>query len=196
MPEHGDRPSNLEAVIQMITVPYQRTLVQLVRDTLNTVAPTLGGGGWERTIGDAIEQRLKALDPTIHCYCGRKSERPPHKNELLFDFISGVPIQYGSHETFLMQPLVVGESEAAKNLAVDFEKLLLVDALVYYFVFNDWVREHGDDLRFFREICNDRRRLTGLRGAKPSPAFILARYAAGTRTFEYGFIADSEVVPH
>lgn len=171
-----------------MNIPDQLKLAGLVYDALDTVAPRLGDGGWEMTIGDAISERLHDTYPEVECLYGRRvaDNRGQYAQESLFDFMAGLwEPNDRKRERYLKQALIVGECEAGINLGDDFDKLLVADSLVCFFAFQDWVNEHAEgDLDFFHRIAESRRQWVAQRGMHP-PTFIIASYSGTDRRFTY-----------
>jgi hypothetical protein len=103
--------------------------------------------------------------------------------EWLFDFVALlVEPADRERERYAVQPLVVGEVEWHNNLGLDFEKLMVVDALVCFFAFPKSVKEH--DVDYFVRLAEMRRRYVALRGTAPLPVFIIACYDPESRRFD------------
>jgi hypothetical protein len=82
-----------------------------------------------------------------------------------------------------MQALVIGEVEWHNDLGRDFEKLLVVDALVCFFAFPGWIKEHDAD--YFLQLAVKRRQYVAQRGTAPLPVFVIACYSRETRRFVF-----------
>lgn len=183
----------------MLTVPGQTELFHLVRESLNEVAPLVRGrtSGCAAKLAEILEERLAHIDKGIECLHG--SGRAPDRNEFMVDFLAGLwePPDRNS-QRFLMQPLIVGEIEWHNSLDKDFDKLLLANSLVCFFVFPETVKErlypNRDWLTFFQEKAQCRRKYALKRGINPPPAFVIARYSNDTATFTYRFAADAQVI--
>ena len=176
----------------MFSLQDQHALVQIVYDSLQEVVPTLTrNAGWIDLIGSAIKRRVISFDPRIECAYGKGRERSSDEREWLFDFLAGLwEPSDRTQERYLMQTIIVGEIECHSSLDKDFDKLLIADPLVAFFVFPDSIKpKHEDDLEFFHEVAKKRVDRAARRGVTPLPAFITARRSANEGVFTYRFAA-------
>lgn len=177
----------------MIVLPDQQMLVRYVREALDETAASVSGStnkppeGWTNSIGKAISQRLENKEQGIECAFGQRDalgrRKPEGAREWLFDFIAVlVEPRYGE-ERYTMQPLIVGEVEWNNNLGRDFEKLLVVDALVCFFAFPKRLAVTEHDADYFLALAVKRRQYVAHRSTAPLPVFIIACYDEERRSF-------------
>ena len=130
----------------MISLPDQQILVRHVCDALREVAASVPPNeskppqGWTNAIGDALHKRLDNAEQGIECAFGYRDALGNIKlesaREFRVDFVALlVDPADRERERYTVQPLVVGEVEWNDNLGKDFDKLMLVDALVCFFAF-------------------------------------------------------------
>jgi hypothetical protein len=127
----------------MIALPDSKILIQHIQDGLNTVSKRhsiseLTTGDWFPEIAREIASRVSG--PNIDCYARGKRRGDPavgcKGSEWLFDFCAVInDPELKEEDRFMAQAAIVGEVEWAKGgLDQDFEKLLIVDSLVCFFV--------------------------------------------------------------
>jgi hypothetical protein len=181
----------------MSSLPDQQTLVRHVCDALHETAASVSGDrhepsdGWTNCIGKAISDRLDSEEQGIECAFGGRDAfgrtKPEWVREWIFDF-SAVLVEpkNRNQERYAMQPLVIGEVEWQNNLGRDFEKLLVVDALVCFFAFPKrlGIKEHNSE--YFLALAKKRRQYVAKRGTAPLPVFIIACYDSESRSFDVG----------
>lgn len=178
----------------MIFLPDQQILVRHVCDALHEVAASVPRGaetpsdGWTNAIGEALYQRLDNTELGIECAFGHRDSLGQKKRESakewLFDFVALLVEPADRNQVrSTMQPLVVGEVEWHNNLLADFEKLMVVDALVCFFAFPKRLEiEHNVD--YFLSLAEQRRKYVASRGTTPLPVFIIACYDLDSRRFD------------
>jgi hypothetical protein len=163
----------------LIPVPTAETLLAHIRSALSEAA----ADGWNAlsfdAIASSIAKRVKDL-PHIYCYSGRPSKRPAgcDDSEWLFDF-TALLYEEPNGVRFLVQPAIVGEIEwnpSNKGTDEDFERLLMVDSIVCFFVCGASAKKNAcEKVKRYERIIRVRRKYSELRGTR-SPAFLLACY--------------------
>jgi hypothetical protein len=142
--------------------------------------------GWTNAIGEALDKRLGDAEKGIECAFGHKDARGHKKRESakewLFDFVA-LLVEPATGERCTLQPLIVGEVEWHNNLLLDFEKLMVVDALVCFFAFPKQLGIKEHDAEYFVRFAEKRRQYVALRGTAPLPVFIIASYDPDSRSF-------------
>jgi hypothetical protein len=189
--------------MDLLPLPDQSTLVRVVREALDDVANTAklktGYSGWASDIGDAIKRRLADLRYSgIECAYGGPERG--EDSELLFDFCALLYERADpkKEERYPMRTLIVGEIECHDGLRKDFEKLLVADPLVYFFVLPEKLRlrENMNALDFFQSVSERRLQYTARSGMTPPTAFIIASHSAINGEFEYRSSADPGALPN
>jgi len=171
-------------------LPDWRILVPLVVAALDEVAGGAGPFPNQNALFEALKRRLKELlSERVDCNFGRSRARG-YEREWLFDFCATINEKAAGpgtsdDEYYLKQTLVVGEVEAGGGLGTDFNKLLIVDSLVCFFAFPDWLGEHlpRNDLDFFEELA--RKRVHRAAGRGLNTAFVVSSYRGRSGKFEH-----------
>ena len=178
----------------MIELPDTRLLVAEILGALKDVAQLdeferRRRGNWTDAICGALEQRLSARIPDIECTFG--SQARGERREWLFDFIACACETSGKidnpGERYLSQAFVVGEIGFQGDPGHDLEKLFIVDSLVCFFVFPDWLPIESppdSNLDFFTGLAERRIHHVAARGATPPPVFVISRYSSPEREFQ------------
>jgi len=130
-------------------------------------------------IASAIAKRLKD-NPNIFCYSGKPASIPEGctGSEWLFHFCA-LAYKEPAGVRFLVQGAIVGEIEwCFEDAKTDegFEKLLIVDSIVCFFVCGVRSREQANEkLARYEKVVKIRQKYAALRGIRP-PSFLLACY--------------------
>jgi hypothetical protein len=140
-----------------LLLPDTNRLVRDVCDSLNEVARV--GYRLDKNptnqICTALKERLDRYQEGIESAFSRDGSKHEDERECLYDF-SGVVCepQDQNFERYTVQLVVAGEIEWTTNLSKDFENLMFADALVYFFAFPDWLREHRQvsDMNFYSSV--------------------------------------------
>jgi hypothetical protein len=161
---------------RLVKLPTEQTLMHQVNQALDEVSRSKWSNITHHAIASAIAKRLKK-NRNIQCF----SRTPRRKStvcdgtEFLFDFCA---LLYEKQDApFYVQALVVGETEwKARVTDDDFEKLLIVDSVVCFFVFEEDSDEKANKkLEKYEQVAELRREYAKRRGARP-PRFLLACY--------------------
>ncbi len=171
-----------------LLLPDTDRLVRDVCDSLNKVARA--GNRLDKNpanqICTALKERLDRYQEGIESAFGRGGAKHEDERECLYDF-SGVVCQPKdkNSERYTVQLVVAGEIEWTENLSKDFEKLMFADALVYFFAFPDWLREHRpvSDMDFYSSVAESRVNHMSVRGIIPTPVFVIGAYSGENREF-------------
>jgi hypothetical protein len=163
---------------ELVQLPTEHSLMLQVHEALDEVAAFDWCNITQDAIASAIAKRLKK-NPHIFCYGGKRHMIPSSCDgpEFLFDFCA---LLYEKTDAkFWVQALVVGETEwDRRGTDYDFEKLLIVDSIVCFFVFEEDSEEKADEkLKSYEEVVRVRREYAKMRSAHPS-RFLLACYVA------------------
>jgi hypothetical protein len=164
----------------------QSELVRAVRDVFAGVAALKyeAGrvqGGWTKAVCNALRQRLDGGEHGIECFY--QGDNKEDGGEFLFDFCAlSYALESQNTDCYTQQALIAGEVEEHRGLGRDFEKLLLSDALVCFFLFDESIKEHTQipDIDFYENLARKRRREVSDRGTTPPTAFIVACYSSGS----------------
>lgn len=180
----------------MITLPNTQLLIQNVRDALDAVAiqhssAAIRNKDWFRTIAREIAGRLKKQQPSLECYYNKGA--PPdcdgrEWNSLDFLALARDP-SLVNQDWLPMQAVVVGEVEIATDktdgINYDFEKLLIVDALLFFMVFKQYASDDAASQLSRLERASKRRQdYARLRGNVP-PSFLLSCWVDHASHFEH-----------
>lgn len=172
----------MEKELPLPALPSQETLVTSVRESLDKVASNPAqltlNAGWSDAIGNALKERLAG--PGIELNYGRDRRIREDQREWLFDVCVGLFAERDTEvERYLTQALIVGEVEWQRGLDRDFEKLMIVDSLVCFFAFPEWVADK--EKRPPDYWCNVARQrvefITKKRGTNPPPVFVISSYS-------------------
>ena len=160
-------------------LPTEQELMHQVHEALDEVSRLKWTDITHDAIASALAKRL-TQNPNIFCYAGGRRTIPRSCNgcEFLFDFCA---LLYENPDSmFWVQALVVGETEWDRRATDDdFEKLLIVDSIVCFFVFEEDSDEKGNEkLKKYEQVASVRREYAKVRGANP-PRFLLACYLPG-----------------
>jgi hypothetical protein len=163
-------------------MPEPGKLVQAIEDALDEVAASYGFGpypvgNWTNQICEGIKGRVAA--PGVECAFGRDRKKDQDQREWLFDFCA-LFFEETSRAVprFMAQALIIGEVEGNTDvLDDDFEKLLVVDSLVCFFVFPCWTDDDATEkLDKFQKLAERRQRYARGRGMNRPPIFVLSCY--------------------
>ncbi|MBV9829415.1 MAG: hypothetical protein JO001_27670 [Alphaproteobacteria bacterium] len=180
-----------------IALPAVSHLETIVCQALSEAAER-AEGGMTTNICDVLDRELKKHVPHIESAFGRSLTITEDRREFLVDFsaILCEPRELNV-ERYTTQVLVAGEIEASSNLGRDFDKLLYIDSLVYFFAFDNRINEHKkfgtSDLEFFLGVASRRIRHLNSRGVKPLPSFILSAFDQRARSCETRLINGSTI---
>jgi hypothetical protein len=179
-----------EDVREALQFPDVSVLVSQVQAALDEVATwddgrRRQGGGWTNAIAKAITQRIQ--EPGIEYAFERNREKREDEREWLFDYCALLFEEKTRDAPRMMaQALVVGEIEFAdrKGFDTDFEKLLIVDSLLCFFVFPCWSKDDAEqNIGRFRSFAERRQRIAKLHGAAHPPIFLISCYFEPERKF-------------
>jgi hypothetical protein len=162
-----------------IPLPTEEELLRSIREGLTAVSEL----GWKKITHDAIASaiagRLKD-NSNIFCYGGRPRSFPKAcaGSEWLFDF-SALLYQEPAGVRFVAQAAIIGETEWNPTDAetdCDFEKLLIVDSIVCFFVCGMNSGEGANKkLARYAGVVTTRKEYAMERGTR-APKFLLACY--------------------
>jgi hypothetical protein len=169
-----------------IPLPTEEELLRSIREALTAVSEL----GWKKITHDAIASTIAGHlkdNSNISCYGGRPRSKPEAcaGSEWLFDFCA-LLYKEPSGVRFVAQAAIIGETEWNPTDAEtdwDFEKLLIVDSIVCFFVCGvNSDDEANKKLDRYEGIVKIRKEYAMERGTRP-PKFLLACYVeppAGT----------------
>lgn len=160
----------------LVQLPTEKTLMRQVHEALHEIAGLKWHDITHDGIASALAKRLKE-NPKVFCYGGRRHTIPVGCDgpEFLFDFCA---LLYEKPDAeFWVQAVVVGETEwDRRGTDDDFEKLLIVDSIICFFVFEEDSDEKANEkLKRYEEVARVREEYAKMRGAHP-PRFLLACY--------------------
>jgi hypothetical protein len=179
----------------MIVLPSSEILIEHLKNAFATVEKRhtssieLTERDWFPELAGEIAARIASLN--IECYA-RGSRRAAGAtncvgSEWLFDFC-GLIIDpdVPTEDRFVAQAAVVGEIEwALGGTDQDFEKLMVVDSLVLFFVFQCSADKYRAYLNRFRKAAERRRGYCRQRGITRLPAFLLSCWTYPDGKFEH-----------
>jgi hypothetical protein len=170
---------------KMLLLPETKALVQSVRDALDVVtakhlSTPISNPAWFPTIARKIAERLKLQQPGLECYYTKGL--PPvcdggEWNRLDFLALSRDAL-LAPEDRLPMQAVVVGEVEISSiqwdAIIYDFEKVLIVDSLMFFMVIMQYSPEDADEnLNRLERAARCRQDYARMRGNTP-PAFLLS----------------------
>ena len=171
----------------MIPLPTVKTLVRQIGEALDDVAERdkavhIAPANWFTEIASTIAKNVGG--PNIEC-CARGGPPPCLHREWLFDFCVLLYEEQPPTYRFTVQAAVVGEIEwNPRGIDDDFEKLLIVDSLVCFFVFRRWSEvEATKELDRLQSFAERRRQYAQLRGMTQPPVFLLSCHLEPDRRF-------------
>lgn len=169
-------------------LPDSDRLVADVCDALQEVSAGVIWIGKNPTVAicSALRQRLDRYEGGLESAFDRDALKHEDEREFLYDFCSVLCEEKNRElERYTVQVAIAGEIEWGSNLSKDFEKLMFVDALVCFFVFPNWLREHQpNDLDFYTALAKRRVEYVASRGTRPPPVFVIAAYSGELRQFQ------------
>jgi len=161
----------------MIILPNAETLLAQVRDALDEVATR----EWDKitfgAVASAIAKRVSG--PTVKC-CAKGRPEGCRQGEWLYDFCALLYEESPDQCRFVTQALVIGEVEwVLAGADDDFEKLLIADALVCFFLFGARSPSLGaEKLDLFEKLARRRHELLRQRrGIAQPPIFLVSCYS-------------------
>ena len=178
-----------------LLLPDTERLIADVCDSLDEVANA--GSRLDRNpttlICAALKRRLDDYGEGLESASDRDGSKHEDEREFLYDFCSVVCEPKDRNiERYTFQVAVIGEIEWTGNLSKDFEKLMFADALVSFFAFPDWLKEHRpvSDIDFYSDVAARRVRHMSGRGIMPKPVFVIGAYSGENRNFVKRIIHD------
>lgn len=186
--EQHRRREDMTSDKSSIQIPTDRELLGYVRDALLKLGERESWHDVARCnpVASEIAQRFSQISEfgCISCY-GGASGRAERCNgpEWLFDFSALLYRHDKPHGTdrFVLQPLIVGEIERDTNEGAtdhDFEKLLVADSILCFFVFRAKSAQVAERrLSKYENAIRERKEYAKVRGCQP-PVFLLACYVA------------------
>jgi hypothetical protein len=160
---------------QSMPLPTPKTLVRDIGEALEIVARMPWNEITHDEIASQIARRFEE-NPKIKCYGGRRAPKGCAGSEWLFDFCA---LLYAEPLGFVAQAVIIGETEwkgSDKETDWDFEKLLIVDSIVCFFVCGVKTQEEATKkLQRYEEVVRVRNEYAMKRGGC-SPSFLLACY--------------------
>jgi hypothetical protein len=181
----------------MIDLPSEKILIEHVKSALDEVAGwdearRNQNRGWANSIGRALRERLEA--PGVECCYEQNVTIPRDQREWLFDFCALLYEKPRGVRRFVAQAAIIGEIEFARvqgALDDDFEKLLVVDSLVCFFVFRKWSKIDAQSaLDEFFQLAEKRREYAKRRGTPP--CFVLSCYLEPEHRFMHRVVGEPQ----
>lgn len=163
---------------QRLEIPTEQMLLGHVRGALADVSDLSYDALTADSIASAIAKRV-GEHHNIDCYSGKRVyPEGCAGSEWLFDF-GALLYEEPSGVRLVAQPAVIGEIEwdhRDSETDWDFEKLLIVDSIVCFFICGVRSQEEANKkLDRYENAVNVRRKYAALRGTRP-PSFLLACY--------------------
>jgi len=166
-----------------VELPDEATLVQYASAALKEASERSWNALTHNAISSSITKQLKT-NPNMFCYYGKPSDKDDCDGRAgsewgrMFDFCA-LFYREPAGRRFLMQAAIVGETErnsADEKTDEDFEKLLIADSIVCFFVCRAKSREEAvRKLDTYQSVIKDRETYARLRGTR-LPRFLLACY--------------------
>jgi len=170
----------------MVTLPNARKLLTVVKRALNCAGECKQQGrvGWASAVGSALEKGLEKVEQRLErghlecCFASKGGNRPKEEREFLFDFSA---LYYeepkGASERYFSRALISGELEFHSKIDDDFERLLLSNAVLCFFVFPKTQVMRGDiqsKMNSYSRAIRRQRRYARSSGEELFPKFLLS----------------------
>jgi hypothetical protein len=165
----------------MIILPKAEILLAQVRDALDEAAVR----EWDKITFGAVASAIakRVAGPGVECCAKGKPEGCGHA-EWLYDFCALLYEEPPDQLRFVTQALVIGEVEwVLAGADDDFEKLLIADALICFFLFGARSQSLGAKKLDLLEKCARRRHefVRQRRGMAEPPIFLVSCYSGANQ---------------